>query len=121
MRAQDWERDILNRQRNIVFPDTMLNQVRFYRHIIRYRTSLNPVQRIGVLLMGAFALVSGLFLLLDAIVTARDGDQWLAGFLVAVPASWSLLFGFLLAHRGLTAASIPKPPRWWLKQRSRRT
>jgi hypothetical protein len=120
MRVQDWERDILNRQRNIVFPDTMLNEVRFYRHIIRFKTRLNPVQRAGVLLMGAFALLSGLLFLLDAIVTARDGEQWLAGLLAAVPASGYLFFGSLFVHRGLTATSTPQTPRWWLKQRSRR-
>ncbi|HEY2499298.1 MAG TPA: hypothetical protein VGK24_19735 [Candidatus Angelobacter sp.] len=33
MSLQDWERDIRNRQRNIVFPDTVLNEGRFYRNI----------------------------------------------------------------------------------------
>jgi hypothetical protein len=33
MSLTDWERDVLNRQRNIVFPDTILNEGRFYRNI----------------------------------------------------------------------------------------
>ena len=33
MSLKDWERDVTNRQRNIVFPDTNLNEGRFYRNI----------------------------------------------------------------------------------------
>ena len=120
MRAQDWERDILNRQRNIVFPDTMLNQVRFYRHIIRYKTSLNLVQRIGILMIGSVNLVGGFFMLTESVVALRDRSDWLDWLMMTWFSVWILYFGFLLAHRGLTATSTPQPPRWWLKQRSRR-
>lgn len=33
MKKEDWEQDIFNRQRNIVFPDTVLNEGRPYRNI----------------------------------------------------------------------------------------
>jgi hypothetical protein len=38
MNQQEWERDVRNRQRNIVFPDTNLNEGRFYRNLASGKT-----------------------------------------------------------------------------------
>lgn len=120
-KLQAWERDIINRQRNIVFPDSVLNEVRFYRHIIRYKMQLNMAQRIGVMIVSAAWIAGGFLALIGSIVAARDAGEWMAGLTSLVAYLLMVLFGFLLADRGVTAASAPKPPRWWLKQRSRRT
>lgn len=120
MKLQEWERDIVNRQRNIVFPDTVLNDARFYRHIIRFKMSLNPTQRLGVLALGASAIMTGWFLLVNAIIAFRDYREWLAGFMTGGVSLGTLILGFLLAYRAFTAPSAPRPPRWWLRQRSRR-
>jgi hypothetical protein len=54
MTLKDWERDVLNRQRNIVFPDTNLNEGRFYRNIATGKAVFTPGQRISLLLIVAF-------------------------------------------------------------------
>jgi hypothetical protein len=55
MNRQEWEQDVRNRQRNIVFPDTVLNDGRFYRNIFSGKAQLTLAQRFGILLLaGAF-------------------------------------------------------------------
>jgi hypothetical protein len=51
MSLQDWERDVLNRQRNIVFPDTVLNQGRFFRHAFSNHGTWTFAQQLGILLV----------------------------------------------------------------------
>jgi hypothetical protein len=48
MSLKDWERDVINRQRNIVFPDTVLNQARFYRNIASGQAIYRPILKLGV-------------------------------------------------------------------------
>jgi hypothetical protein len=55
---KDWERDIINRQRNIVFPDTVLNEGRFYRNLtIAGQQSL--IVKIGSILLALFFIGAG--------------------------------------------------------------
>lgn len=56
MSLKDWERDVLNRQRNIVFPDTNLNEGRFYRNIASGKAVFSWGQKISLLLILAFFL-----------------------------------------------------------------
>jgi hypothetical protein len=120
MKVRDWERDILNRQRNIVFPDTMLNQTRFYRHIIQNKMDLNPIQRAGVLGIGSLSMFLGVSGLVETIVTLRDRGELLAGFMTGCLSLSAFFLGFLLIRRAVTAKSTRKPPSWWRKQQSRR-
>jgi hypothetical protein len=46
---KDFERDIINRQRNIVFPDTVLNQGRFYRNLASGKAVFTWGQRLSLL------------------------------------------------------------------------
>jgi len=46
MSLKEWERDVLNRQRNIVFPDTNLNEGRFYRNIASGKAVFSRGQKI---------------------------------------------------------------------------
>jgi hypothetical protein len=57
MSQQEWERDVLNRQRNIVFPDTILNEGRFYRNIASGKAIFTRGQRVSLLLTVAFFIV----------------------------------------------------------------
>jgi hypothetical protein len=57
--VEEWELDLLNRQRNIVFPDTILNEARFFRNLVSEQLPLNLVQKFGVLLITAPFVVSG--------------------------------------------------------------
>lgn len=59
----EWLRDIDERQRNIVFPDTAANEARFWRSIIFGKSRLTTAQTIGITLMWlAVAFPLGAFL-----------------------------------------------------------
>ena len=53
----DWLRDIDSRQRNVVFPDTIQNEGRFWRNAWAGKDSLNPAQWVGVVVL--FVLFGG--------------------------------------------------------------
>jgi hypothetical protein len=57
MSLKEWERDVINRQRNIVFPDTILNEGRFYRNIASGKAVFTWGQKISLLLIVAFSIV----------------------------------------------------------------
>ena len=57
MSLKDWERDVINRQRNIVFPDTNLNEGRFYRNIASGKAVFSRGQKVSLLLVVAFFIV----------------------------------------------------------------
>jgi hypothetical protein len=57
MSLKDWERDVLNRQRNIVFPDTNLNLGRFYRNVASGKAVFSVGQKVSLLLVLAFFIV----------------------------------------------------------------
>lgn len=57
MSLKEWERDVLNRQRNIVFPDTNLNEGRFYRNIASGKAVFSRGQKLSLLLILAFFIV----------------------------------------------------------------
>ncbi len=54
---EEWLRDIQARQRNVVFPDTVQNEGRFWRNLWSGKQPLNLAQLIGLLLM--FLVVAG--------------------------------------------------------------
>ena len=110
MKLREWERDVINRQRNIVFPDTMLNQGRFYRNIASGKAIFTRGQRISLLaIVGFFILVhvtdfAGTF----GEFLAKDHSQF-RGW-VLWPSFYSLiwlLFWIFLAIKGL----FPAPAR----------
>jgi protein-S-isoprenylcysteine O-methyltransferase Ste14 len=51
MNRHVWLQDLRNRQRNIVFPDTVENQGNFYRNMLARDARFNPVQRAGLVIM----------------------------------------------------------------------
>jgi hypothetical protein len=57
MSLKEWERDVLNRQRNIVFPDTNLNEGRFYRNITSGKAVFSLGQKVSLLLIVGFFIV----------------------------------------------------------------
>jgi hypothetical protein len=52
-KREEWLQDITQRQRNVVFPDTVNNEARFWRNIMEGTQRLTAVQRVGI---GLFAL-----------------------------------------------------------------
>jgi len=57
MSVKDWERDVINRQRNIVFPDTNLNEGRFFRNIASGRAVFSVGQKVCLLAIVLFVTI----------------------------------------------------------------
>ena len=57
MSLKDWERDVINRQRNIVFPDTNLNEGRFYRNIASGKAVFSRGQKVSLVIMPMYYLI----------------------------------------------------------------
>jgi hypothetical protein len=108
MSVKDWERDIVNRQRNIVFPDTNLNEGRFYRNIASGRAVFSVGQKLCLATIVLLVTIMTSFGLAEAIaetMAQRELDGiavWLWGciYLLAI-----LLFWIFLGVRGLLPAA----------------
>jgi hypothetical protein len=59
MKRQEFELDVYNRQRNIVFPDTVLNEGRFYRTIFSSNAQFTRGQRIALVVYGLCIMILG--------------------------------------------------------------
>src|SRR5882762_6794720 len=104
MSLQQWERDVINRQRNIVFPDTNLDEGRFYRNIASGRSIFTLGQRLSLLIIVVFVLLFtsfGLAQMVGSIISERGSrfmvtELWGCVYLLAI-----LLFWIILAIKGL--------------------
>ncbi|MBZ5493914.1 MAG: hypothetical protein LAO76_23585 [Acidobacteriia bacterium] len=56
MSLKEWERDVINRQRN-VFPDTNLNEGRFYRNIASGKAVFSVGQKVSLLMIVVFFVI----------------------------------------------------------------
>ena len=112
MSLKEWERDVINRQRNIVFPDTVLNEARFYRNIASGQAIYRPILKVS-----AVALLLYLFVFDSAALAGTIADllrekypeNFLPDLIYSVWLSGSLLFWGIVVSRGLFPA--PKPRR----------
>src|SRR5712671_910414 len=77
MSLKDWECDVLNRQRNIVFPDTNLNEGRFYRNIASGKAVFSRGKKISLLIVPAYYLIIASLQLAGTIrqVLSENKDQ----------------------------------------------
>ena len=108
MSLKEWERDVINRQRNIVFPDTNLNEGRFYRNIASGKAVFSAGQKVGLLVIVFFVTIMtsfGLAQTIASVIAQRDLDGiaiglWGCIYLLAV-----LLFWIFLGVRGLLPAA----------------
>jgi hypothetical protein len=109
MSLKDWERDVLNRQRNIVFPDTNLNEGRFYRNIAYGRAVFSRGQKISL------ALIVLSWMVLFAIEMAALIGVFLAehntGLLVVDFWNSMFFFGILLFWISLAVRGLFPPER----------
>ena len=111
MSLKDWERDVLNRQRNIVFPDTVLNEGRFYRNIVYDKAVFSRAQKISLMIMPIYYLIIISLYLMGIISEVRSenkdlaqsfaGDLWIVLLLLG-----GFLFWMFVALRGLFPASL---------------
>lgn len=72
-----WHRDVDDRQRNIVFPDTAANESRFWRNLISGRRKLSVTQIIGIAIM-YLTLAAVVYDLVSTQLRASDaqGNLW---------------------------------------------
>jgi hypothetical protein len=110
MNRQEWEQDVRNRQRNIVFPDTNLNQGRFYRNIASGKAVFSTGQKASLLLMVAY-YVSICALFLAGAISELTAGKRVYFFresleLVAITL-WPLMFWLFLAFKGFFPAPAP--------------
>lgn len=115
MGRHEWEREIRQRQRNIVFPDTVLNQGNFYRNVFRSKTSLPRTHRFGLLLLAAPFLFGGCVGLAASVAgflrPLDEVSKWLS-LVGGATAAAGCAFGIALVIRALVG--IParmRPPR----------
>jgi hypothetical protein len=123
MGLQEWEQDVRYRQRNIVFPDTMLNAGRFYRNIASGRAVFSAGQRICLFLIVVFyVLYCSVWLagcidqfLVNKSIGLMAGDLWVGTVILAI-----LFFWIFLAVKGLFPApqATRKPRRGYRSNKS---
>jgi hypothetical protein len=108
MNLQEWERDVLNRQRNIVFPDTVLNEGRFYRNIASGKAVFSRRQKVSLLLIVTFFIVVNAVDFAGRISVVIDQHRTHADRLFFWPSIGSLIW--LLFWIFLTVKSLlPRP------------
>jgi hypothetical protein len=107
--VEEWELDILNRQRNIVFPDTVLNEGRFFRNVVSGQMPLNPIQKFGILLITAPFIATGCIGMALAIGDLLAAQDVFGRGLFLVPIFTPIAqvgFGIIVIVRGLLTAPI---------------
>jgi hypothetical protein len=109
-REPAWIRDLHNRQRNIVFPDTVLNEGRFYRNLVSGKTPLNTVQRIGMIVLGAFFVTSGSWATAFSLAGMMQNftENWMAAITILV-SGFFIFLGAKLIIQGVFRSPEPEP------------
>lgn len=114
MTQQEWERDVINRQRNIVFPDTVLNEGRFYRNIASGLAIHTRGQKASLL------VVALLFIFVNAVSFTADLGDFLSQdhrqpqgwfFWPSLYSFLWMLFWVFLAVKGLFPVRKPRKHR----------
>ena len=113
-RLRAWERDIINRQRNIVFPDTVLNEGRFYRNIASGKAIFTVGQKISLVVIflyffGATAIFMALTVGDFLATEKRRGTE--AMFSVAISLLGPFFLWTFLTIKGLAGSTLRKPNR----------
>ena len=112
MRREEWEQDLRERQRNIVFPDTVRNQGNFYRRLLRGNRPLATAQRVGLFLLGISTFLGGCFGL--AISSAGflhpedDSSGWLIMIVGGGASAASCVFASLMLIRALVPSQADR-------------
>jgi len=94
-KRDEWLHDIDARQRNVVFPDTVVNEGRFWRNVAEGKRRLTTVQKIGVGLLGLCAIT------IAFVITFSENYPWSRTFsrekLAATAIEWVIAFAILAA------------------------
>jgi hypothetical protein len=109
MSLKDWERDVLNRQRNIVFPDTNLNEGRFYRNLASGKAVFSRGQKVSLLVLVLYFLAIALMALAGFVDDVfEEGSRRSQDSLIYFAyLAGTFCFWLFLGIKGL----IPEPPK----------
>ncbi len=110
MSQQKWERDILNRQRNIVFPDTMLNEGRFYRNIASGKAVFSTGQKVSLMLIVAFFIVMSVVSFASTVARPLTEDRASDRAWSVEPSLISLVWLIFWVFLAVKALFPPEPP-----------
>jgi hypothetical protein len=119
MSLKDWERDVINRQRNIVFPDTNLNEGRFYRNIASGRAVFSLGQKLCLAIIVLFVTIMTSFGLAEAIaetMAQHELDGIAVGLWGCIYLLGILFFWIFLGVKGLLPASPARKRRRGYRQ-----
>jgi len=109
MRREEWEQDLRERQRNIVFPDTVRNQGNFYRRLLRGNRPLVGAQRVGLVLLAIpvfFGGYLGVAFSIIGFLHPEDGaPTWLVLILGGLTSAATCIFAGMMLIRAL----LPTP------------
>jgi hypothetical protein len=122
MSLKEWERDVINRQRNIVFPDTNLNEGRFYRNIASGKAVFSLGQKTSLLIIVLFVTIVtswGLAETIASIIVQRDVAGKLIGLWTCLYILAILLFWIFLGVKGLVPVSPVRKRRRGYRQSSK--
>jgi hypothetical protein len=120
MSLKEWERGVINRQRNIVFPDTNLNEGRYYWNIASGKAIFSVGQKVSLLIILLFVMIVtswGLAQTIASVIAQPDLEGkaiglWSCIYLLAI-----LLFWIFLTVKAL----LPQPEVRKVRRGYRRT
>lgn len=100
-KQEEWLRDVYDRQRNTVFPDTAANEARFWRNLFNGTRAVSSLQIAGVIVLA----VAVLALVVGITIEDNGGSLWenISGALVRWVLAFGILGGFLIVF-GLVRA-----------------
>lgn len=104
-----WRQELIRRQRNIVFPDTVRNEGSFLRGIVQNRFRLNSVQRIGAGILGMVFLFTA-SLVVAQVVGEITGERPLGWTPASVALGLMSLLTYAVAFKLLFVAIFPGKP-----------
>lgn len=84
----DWLCDVHERQRNVVFPDTVQNEARFWRNIVSRKAPLTTAGKVGLAILAFFV-----FGTMASVVSMILRDEYAKQVLVTVVVGVLLVFG----------------------------
>jgi hypothetical protein len=114
MKRSTWEQDLRNRQRNIVFPDTVLNQGTFYRNLLSKNAHLNSIQRIGMVILSLLTISDTAFILASMFGSHNDFSRvpWITRIAPLLFIPLPLIIGVRLMKGAFRAAAeVDRPKR----------
>lgn len=79
-----FEQDLRDRQRNIVYPDTLRNETRGYRELLNRTAKLTRVQVIAFAILGPAYMLFGLAMVAAALFVPRFARETANSILLAV-------------------------------------